>query len=318
MKCFITGGAGFIGSHIVDRLIKKNYQVTVYDNLSLGKKNFLNNNFKKKNFKFIKGDILDLKLLTSSSKNFDIVFHLAANSDIIKSFHKTNIDIHNGTIGTYNVLEAMRKNNIHKIIFTSSNVVYGETKKLPIFEDQGPLFPISLYGASKLASEALISAYSHNFKIKSWIFRFGNVLGSRITHGVIYDFFKKLKSNQSKLNVLGNGKQSKPYILVDDLIDGIFLAIKKSKNDLNYFNLSSENTTNVNFIAKKVLQKLKLDKTKIIYSGGKRGWPGDVSRVQLNVNKIKKLGWKPKYLNSNNACEEGIERIIDYLLKNKY
>ena len=318
MKCFVTGGAGFIGSHIVDRLIKHNHQVIVYDNLSLGKKIFLKKNFKKKNFQFINGDILDLKNLKFSMKNSDIVFHLASNSDIIKSSSKTNIDLNNGTIGTYKVLESMRSNSIKKIVFTSSNVIYGEAEKFPILENQGPLLPISLYGASKLASEALISAYCHNFGIRSWIFRFANVLGPRITHGVVFDFYRKLKLNSSKLEVLGNGKQSKPYILVDDLINGIFLTIKKSNNEMNYFNLGTEKKTNVKFIAEKVLEKLKLKKTKIIYGKSKRGWAGDVSHVQLNVNKIKQLGWKPKYINSNKACEKGIEQIISYLKKNKY
>ena len=258
MKYFVTGGAGFIGSHLVDRLIKENHEVTVYDNLSLGKKEFFQHHINNKNFKFIKGDILDFDFLVSSIKNSEIVCHLAANSDIIKSASQTRIDLEQGTIGTYNILEVMKINNINKIIYTSSNVIYGETDKLPINEDQGPLFPISMYGASKLACEALISAYCHNFKFKSWIFRFANVIGSRITHGVVLDFYNKLKSNSLLLEVLGDGNQSKPYIVVDDLIDGIFFAFKKSQNEVNYFNLGSEGSTNVKFIAKTVLKILNL------------------------------------------------------------
>ena len=184
MKFFITGGAGFIGSHFVDYLLKKKHKVIVYDNLILGSKKNLSKNFQNKNFKFIKGDILNFQKLKSSMKNVNVVIHLAANSDIIKSSNNPIIEIKNGTMGTSNVLEAMRFNNIKEIIFTSSNVVYGEVEKLPIKENYGPLFPISFYGASKLACEALISAYCHNYKFKSWIFRFANVVGPRTTHGI--------------------------------------------------------------------------------------------------------------------------------------
>jgi UDP-glucose 4-epimerase len=315
MKYFVTGGAGFVGSHLVDRLVKENHEVTVYDNLSLGKKEFLQHHINNKNFKFIKGDILDFSFLMSCIKSSDIVCHLAANSDIIKSASQTRIDLEQGTIGTYNILESMKINNIDKIIYTSSSVIYGETDKLPINEDQGPLFPISMYGASKLACEALISAYCHNFKFKSWIYRFANVIGSRITHGAVLDFYNKLKLNSSLLEVLGDGNQSKPYIVVDDLIDGILFAFKKTQNKINYFNLGSEGSTNVKFIAETVLKILNLKKTKIIFKGGARGWPGDVSKVQLNINKLKELGWSPKYIKSDEACKKGIEIIIAYLLQ---
>ena len=250
-------------------------------------------------------------------KKSEIIGHFAANSDIINSSFNTKIDFDNGTIGTFNVLESMKLNSIKKIIFTSSSVVYGEVDKFPITEDHGPLFPISLYGASKLASEALISAYCHNFKFKSWIFRFANVIGQRVTHGVVLDFYNKLKLNKLSLEVLGDGNQSKPYIYVDDLISGILVAFKKSQNEINYFNLGSDGFTNVKFIAETVLKLLNLKKTKIIYKGGKRGWTGDVPKIQMKMTKLKSLGWIPKYINSTEACKKGIEQAIKFILKNK-
>jgi UDP-glucose 4-epimerase len=316
VKYFITGGAGFVGSHFVDRLIKDKNEVIVYDNLILGKKNFFKNHIKNKKFKFIKGDILNFDLLKRSMKKSEIICHFAANSDIIQSSFKTKIDFENGTIGTFNVLEAMRVNSIKKIIFTSSNVVYGEVDKFPIKEDYGPLFPISMYGASKLASEALISAYCHNFKFKSWIFRFANVIGPRVTHGVVLDFYNKLKLNKLSLEVLGDGNQSKPYINVYDLISGMLFALKKSHNEINYFNIGTESFTNVKFIAETVLKLLNLKKTKIVYKGGKRGWIGDVPKVQVDITKLKLLGWTPKYTSSTEACKKGIEQAIKFLLKN--
>ena len=316
MNYFITGGAGFVGSHFVDKLISKKQNVVVYDNLILGKKENIKKHLKNSKLKFIKGDILNLKKLKKSMKRMDVVIHLAANSDITKSIRNTDIDLKTGTIGTYNVLESMKENKIKKIIFTSSNVVYGETKKLPISEDFGPLFPISFYGASKLASEALISAYCHNCNIQSWIFRFGNVTGTRVTHGIVLDFYNKLKKDNTKLLVLGDGNQQKPYILVDDIVSGILFAFKKAKKQVNYFNLGTKGFTKVKKITKEVLRCIGLKKVKIIYSGGKRGWSGDVFKVSMDITKILRLGYKFKVLNSTAACMIGIRQIINEL-KNK-
>jgi UDP-glucose 4-epimerase len=317
MNYFITGGAGFVGSHFVDKLIAKKHNVTVYDNLILGKKDNIKKHFNVSKFTFIKGDILSLRKLTKSMSGADVVIHLAANSDIIKSSKDPNVDLKNGTIGTYNILEAMRKNKIKKIIFTSSSVIYGEVKKLPINENLGPLFPISFYGASKLASEALISAYCHNYNFQSWIFRFGNVIGPKVTHGVVMDFYNKLKINNKKLTILGDGNQQKPYILVDDIVDGILFALNKAKKKVNYFNLGTKGSTKVKKITKEVLKYMNLKKVKIIYSGGKRGWPGDVTKVRLDNSKIKKLGYKFFVPDSTTACKLGVKQIIDYLEKNR-
>ena len=313
MKFFITGGAGFIGSHFVDYLLKKKHKVIVYDNLILGSKKNLSKNFQNKNFKFIKGDILNFQKLKSSMKNVNVVIHLAANSDIIKSSNDPIIEIKNGTMGTSNVLEAMRFNNIKEIIFTSSNVVYGEVEKLPIKENYGPLFPISFYGASKLACEALISAYCHNYKFKSWIFRFANVVGPRTTHGIIFDFFKKVKKNKKELLVLGDGNQSKPYIHVDDIVNAAYYIYYNIKKEVNFFNLGTDGFTSVKKIAKEFLKFMNLEDTKIIYKGGKRGWPGDVSKVRLDNNKIKKTGYKFYISNSDKAFLLGMKQAIKHL-----
>jgi UDP-glucose 4-epimerase len=318
MKCFVTGGAGFIGSHLVDKLLAAGNQVVVFDNLSLGRKEFINHHFSNSNFKFIKGDLLNFEKVKKSMAGSDVVFHLAANSDIIQSAKYTKIDLNQGTIATYNVLEAMRANNVKKIVFTSSNVVYGEAKKLPIKEDYGPLFPISLYGASKLACEGLITAFCHNFKMQSWIYRFANIMGDRSTHGVVIDFFRKLNRNTRELEVLGNGKQSKPYVDVLDCVAGILYGFQNSNEEVNVFNLGTKGMTTVKKIADEVIKQLNLEETKIRFTGGDRGWPGDVRKVSLDSSKLLKLGWKPKYPTSDQAAMAGIKALIQDLKRNKY
>ncbi len=307
MKCFVTGGAGFIGSHLVNYLIKE-YKITVYDNMSFGKKEFISHHFKNKNFKFIKADLLNFKKLNKCIKSHDIIFHLAANSDISNNAI-TDTDLKNGTIATYNVLEAMRLNKIKQIIFASTSAVYGEAKIKPTPEDYGPLFPISFYGASKLASEGLMSSFCHNFSMKAWIFRFANVVGKNATHGVIFDFIKKLNKNNKKLLVLGDGQQSKPYLHVKDCIEGMLYGWKNSNEEINYFNLGCEDATRVKYIAKMVVQEMGLKNVKFQYTGKERGWPGDVPQVRLDTSKINKIGWKAK-LSSDQAVRKAIREIL--------
>lgn len=317
MTFFISGGAGFIGSHFVDYLLSKKYKVIVYDNLSLGKKENIAKHFKNKNFKFVKGNLLNLKKLSSHMKGSNVVIHLAANSDIVKSSQNPKIEIKNGTIATYNILEAMKKNNLKEILFTSSSVVYGEVKKLPIKENYGPLFPISFYGSSKLSSESLISSYCHNYAMKAWIFRFANVVGPRLTHGVIFDFFNKIKKNKNKLLVLGDGNQAKPYIHVNDIVSAVYYIYQNKKKEINFYNLATDGNTKVKYIAKKFIDFMGLKNTKIVFKGGKRGWKGDVPRVKLDNSKLKNSGYKFKFLNSNDAFSFGMEEALSELNKNK-
>jgi len=309
-KIFVTGGVGFIGSNLVEELLKEKAKVVAYDNLSLGKREFLLPYFKNPNFKFIKGNLLDRKKLAKSIRGCHIIFHLAANSDIPYGIKYPKVELKNGTIATYNVLEAMRKNNIKKIVFASTSAIYGDRPKiLPTSEDYGPLFPISFYGASKLASEGLISAFCHNFGFQAWIFRFANVIGKNGTHGVAFDFIKKLKKNPKELEILGDGNQSKPYLYVKECVEGILYGIRKANEQLNYFNLSCSGAIKVKTIATIVVKEMGLKNVKFKYTDTKRGWSGDVPQVRLDPNKINKLGWKAK-LTSDDAVKLGVRELV--------
>lgn len=301
-KIFVTGGAGFIGSHLVDKLANMG-DVTVYDNLSSGRKEFVEHHFGKKGFRFVQADLLDLETLKKATKGHSYVFHLAANPDAREGMEKTDLDLKMGTIGTYNVLESMRVNGIKKIVFTSSGTVYGETPITPIVEDHGPLLPISLYGASKLACEALISAFCHIFGMQAWIFRLANIVGGRATHGVIVDFIAKLRSNPRELEILGDGTQEKPYLFVTDCVEGMLFGFTHANDQTNVFNLGCVSTIDVNTIARMLVKKMGLEEVEFEYTGSGRGWPGDVPQVRLNIEKMTKLGWEAKYTSDEAVCK---------------
>jgi len=309
MKIFITGGAGFIGSHLVDRLINSG-EITVYDNLSSGSKEFIQHHLGKSKFHFIQADLLDFDALNQAVANHDIVFHLAANPDVRAGIANTNLDLQQGTLATHNVLEAMKVNQLGKIVFASSSTVYGEAGIKPVGEDYGPLLPISLYGASKLACEGLISAFCHLFDMQAWIFRFANVVGARSSHGVIFDFIDKLKQNATELEILGNGTQEKPYLHVDDCIDGILFGLKHSQERVNVLNLGSDSSTNVTAIANMLVEGMGLSGVKFVYTGGNRGWRGDVPQVRFDITKMKNLGWKPRY-SSDETVRQAIKDILE-------
>jgi UDP-glucose 4-epimerase len=303
----ITGGAGFIGSHLCDSLIKDNL-ITVIDNLSLGKMSNINHLLGHQNFNFIKMDLLDSDLeRVFNEVFFDTVIHLAANSDIAQSHSNPSIDKDNTFMITYNVLEMMKKYKIKEIIFASTSAVYGDTQDL-ITEDYGPLLPVSHYGAGKLASEAFISSFVENYGIKAWIVRFPNVVGERATHGVIYDFIKKLNKDNSRLEVLGNGEQYKPYLYVKDLIEGILFIWKNTDKKINVYNLGVNSRTKVKEIASMVIEEMKL-KSVIKYTGGDRGWIGDVPEFNYDLSKINKLGWE-----AANTSNESVRKSIQYIL----
>ena len=312
MKAFITGGAGFIGSHLVDKFIEKGYFVTVYDNLSSGKKQFLNKHMQNKNFKFFEDDLLDINQLKKAIKGHDVVFHIAANPFVRLGEKQTKLDLEQGAIATYNILESMRLNNLKKIIFSSSSVVYAEVPNISIPESYGPTLPISLYGAGKLASEGLISAFCGTFDLQAWIFRFANIVGIRGTHGVIVDFIDKLKKNPKELEILGNGKQQKPYLHVFDIVSGMLHGFEHSNDQLNLFNLGCDSDTTVTRIADMVVEEMGLKNVKYKFTGGKRGWAGDVPRFLLDASKINSFGWKPSYT-SDEAVRKAIREILDNL-----
>lgn len=302
MRIFVTGGTGFIGSHLIDRLANMG-AVTVYDNLSSGKKEFIEHQLSRGDFEFIQADLLEFDALRKAMETHDVVFHMAANPEARAGIEDTNLDLKQGTIATYNVLEAMRLNGIKKIVFASSSTVYGEAPVEPTPEDYGPLQPISLYGASKLAGEGLITAFCHLFNMQAWLFRFTNVVGARATHGVILDFINKLKRNPEELEILGDGTQEKPYIYVEDCVDGILYGFQNSNGQVNVFNLGSSSSTRVNTIARMLIEEMGLAEVKFKYTGGNRGWPGDVPQVRFDTLRMEKLGWKPKYTSNEAVCQ---------------
>lgn len=310
MRTFVTGGAGFIGSHLVDRLVAEGNRVTVLDNLSSGRMEFIEHHEGNGNFKFIEADLLNLDRVKAATIGHEVVFHLAANPEARWGIENTELDLKQETIATYNILEAMRVNGIKKIVFASSGTIYGETPVIPLPEDYGPALPISLYGAGKLASEGLISAFCGTFDMQAWIFRFANVAGTRATHGVIFDFIQKLKRNHSELEILGDGNQCKPYLHVEDCIEGMLFGFVNSHDKVNVFNLGCSSATKVNTIARTLVREMGLRGVSFKYTGGDRGWPGDVPQVRFSVEKINKLGWKAKYT-SDDAVRKAIRDILE-------
>ena len=312
MKVFVTGGAGFIGSHLVDRLIDEKNKVTVYDNLSSGKKQFITHHLQTDNFTFIEADLLDLENVKNEIKDHDVVFHIAANPDVRLGAQKPEI-ARKDIISTYNLLDAMRMNDIKKIVFSSSSTIYGETPAFPLPESYGPLLPISVYGAAKLAAEGLVSSFCHTFNMQGWIFRFANVVGERGTHGVIVDFINKLKRNPKELEILGDGKQKKPYLYVKECVDGMLFGFKHVNEQINIFNLGCDTTTEVTRIGELVAEEMGLKDVTFKYTGGKRGWKGDVPQFQFDITKINNLGWKAAH-----ASDEVIRMAIKDVLHAKF
>jgi UDP-glucose 4-epimerase len=303
----VVGGAGFIGSHIVDRLVDRG-PVTVYDNLSVGRPEFIAEHLAAGGVTLIHGDALDLEALTRALPGHDVVFHLAANPEARWGLERTRLDLEQGTIATYNVLEAMRLAGVPKLVFSSSGTVYGETPRACAEPDLGEL-PISLYGASKLAGEALISAYVECFGLQAWIFRFGNVVGPRGTHGAALDFLRKLKATPEELEVLGDGKQSKPYLHVADCADGILFGLDHAAERLNIHNLAPLDTTSVTRIAELCVALSPNPGARIRYTGGDRGWRGDVPRSRMSPAKLDALGFRVRHT-SDDAVRLAIEALV--------
>ena len=293
-KILVTGCAGFIGSNLVDKLLTQKCHIIGIDNLKTGQKVFLKSALKNKNFQFFKCDLLNLNKIKKIFKGSKIVFHLAANADVRYGYKNPYRDLEQNTITTFNVLEAMRKNNINKIVFCSTGSAYGEPKNFPTPENDD--FPIqtSFYGASKVAGESFIEAYCEAFNFKSWIFRFVSILGNRYTHGHVYDFCNQLFKNPAYLKVLGDGNQRKSYLHVNDCINAMLIAIKKTKNKINIFNLGTNEYINVKQSIGVICNQLKV-KPRVSFSGGKRGWIGDSPFIFLSTKKIRSLGWKPKF-----------------------
>lgn len=311
-KLIVTGCSGFIGSTLVDRLLHDGNHVVGFDNFSTGQRKFLDGAIQNPKFKLVEMDLLNLDGLKEAFLGGEMVFHLAANADVRFGTEHPRKDLEQNTIATYNVLEAMRANGIKRIAFSSTGSVYGEAPVVPSPED-GP-FPIqtSLYGASKAAGEGLISAYCEGFGFQSWIFRFVSILGERYTHGHVFDFYQKLKLDPSRLPVLGNGKQRKSYLYVQDCIDAIFIAVEKAKEKVNIFNLGIDGYCEVNDSIGWIGEELGVQ-PKLEYSGGDRGWIGDNPFIFLDTQRIRALGWEPKC-----SIREGVLKTVRYLRNNEW
>jgi UDP-glucose 4-epimerase len=308
-KVLVTGGAGFIGSHLVDKLLSKGWTVTAVDNMEFGHPSNLDDHKFNKMFDFYNGDIKDKKLVRSLVKDCSTVFHMAAHADIRESGRKHNVDLENNLIGTTNILEAMSFNKVQELVFASTSAVYGEAKVFPTPEDYSPI-QTSLYGASKMACEAFAQAYTQLYDMKFWSFRFANVVGERARRGVIWDFVRKLQNNPYELEILGDGKQSKEYLYIEDCISGILTGYESTSDNVNTFNLGLEEQTFVDKVADIVIDEMNLKGVRRTYTGGRKGWVGDNPIIHLSIEKLKKLGWSPK-----TSSEEAIRRTVRWILK---
>jgi UDP-glucose 4-epimerase len=308
----ITGGAGFIGSNLVDRLLAAGHCVTVYDNLSTGQRQFLQDALNNPRFNLVEGDLLDTNLLDRAMAGHELVFHLAANADVRFGTHHPDRDLKQNTIATFNVLESMRKSGVRRIGFSSTGSVYGEPEIFPTPETAP--FPIqtSLYAASKVAGEGLISAYATGFGFQAYIFRFVSILGERYTHGHVFDFYAKLLDNPHAIEVLGNGKQRKSYLYVQDCIDAIFTVIESATEPVTVVNLGADEYCMVDDSLGWISQHLGLVPNRH-YTGGERGWIGDSPFIFLDTRKLKSFGWRQKV-----NIRDAVIRTLDYLRANHW
>jgi len=317
MKILVTGGAGFIGSHLVDELMKRGHEVRVVDDLSAGTLGNLKQWIGHERFEFIQGDLRNREIAKKAVENVKVVFHLAANPEVRIGAQTPEILYETNVLITYNLLEAIREEKVEYLIFTSSSTVYGDANVIPTPENYAPLEPISVYGGAKLAAEALISGYAHTFDIKSLVFRLANIIGERSNHGVIYDFINKLRANPDRLEILGDGTQKKSYLHVSDTVEGMLYLFEKFKDEgkiYDVYNLGSEDWITVREIAEVVSKEMGLNPEFYFTGGvdGGRGWKGDVKFMRLSIEKAKSKGWKPK-MNSYEAVRRTVRELLGIL-----
>lgn len=314
MRVLVTGGAGFIGSHLVDALMERGYEVRVLDDLSAGVLENIERWLDHERFEFIKGDMRDPGIVEEAVKDVDVVFHLAANPEVRIGSQSPELLYETNVLITYNLLQAMRDSNAKYLVFTSSSTVYGDAEKLPTPEDYAPLEPISVYGGAKLAAEAMISGYAHTFDFNALIIRLANIIGKRSKHGVIYDFINKLRRNPEELEILGDGTQRKSYLHVSDTIEGmltIFEHFRKEGKRVDFYNLGNEDWITVREIAEIVSEEMGLSPEFKFTGGvdGGRGWKGDVKLMLLDISKAKRTGWRPR-LNSHEAVRRTVRELL--------
>jgi UDP-glucose 4-epimerase len=307
MKALVTGGAGFIGSTLVDRLLARGDEVTAYDDFSTGRREFLEFAARQRGFRLVEGDVLDLERLQQAVAGHEIVFHFAANADVRFGTLHPRSDLEQNTLGTFNVLEAMRSAGVKRIAFTSTGSVYGEPEVFPTPEDAPFPTQTSLYGASKLAGEGLIAAYATGFGFQAWIFRLVSLLGERYSHGHVFDFYRKLRADPALIDVLGDGRQRKSYLYVQDCIDAMLLAVERSPAPLTLLNLGREDFCSVDDSLGWICAHLKLSPERR-YQGGARGWIGDSPFILLDTKRVRALGWQPRV-----GIRDAVVRTLEFL-----
>ncbi len=309
---FIIGGAGFIGSHFADTLLAspKTRRVTLFDNFCSGREWHYEAHLGDKRLQVVRSDASDVNALFATMEGHDWVIHLASNADIARAEQYPEIDFYKGTLVTNNVVEAMRRAGLHRLIYASGSGVYGDMGDRPVAEDHAPMVPVSTYGASKLACESLIASYCSMFGLRACVFRFGNVVGPRQTHGVGFDFLRSLSAKPNRLRILGDGHQSKPYIHVSDVVDAVLCAAKKANAPFSVFNVATDDAVTVSEIAELAVETIGLHtKPTFEYTGGARGWRGDVPVVRLDSTRIRSLGWIPKR-NSREAVRHSLQELM--------
>jgi UDP-glucose 4-epimerase len=310
MKVLVTGGAGFVGSRMVRRLLELGHEVCAVDDLSLGREDNLAGSASSGRFELVKMDVRS-PAFEGTVDRFrpGRIFHLAANSDISKGTSEPLTDLERTFLTTYQVLEVMRRTGVRELVFASTSAIYGDAPG-DLTESRGPLEPISLYGAAKLSAEAYLQAYAHLYDLRGWIFRFPNVVGPNLTHGAIFDFVQRLSRDKTRLVVLGDGTQTKPYLDVDDLLDAVLLAVERAPRPVETYNVAGRGTTSVREIAEMVRAALGLTEASLEYGEGSRGWPGDVPRFSYDTSKIRALGWEPRR-SSNEAVFASIVAEVE-------
>jgi len=312
LRALVTGAAGFIGSTLADRLLEDGHEVAGFDNFSTGQEEFVAGALLNPRYRLVRGDLLDLDAVRAGMAGSEVVFHLAANADVRFGTDHPRRDLEQNTIATWNVLEAMRTHGVRRIAFSSTGSVYGEATMIPTPEDCP--FPIqtSLYGASKVAAEALIQAYCEGFGMQACIFRFVSIMGERYTHGHVFDFYKQLLEHPGELHVLGDGTQRKSYLYVQDCVDAILLALERASTPVSVFNLGTDEYCRVTDSIHWICERLGLDPA-LHFAGGDRGWIGDNPFIFLDCSRMRSLGWRPRL-----TIQQSVVRTVEYLQANQH
>jgi len=306
----VTGGAGFIGSHLVDRLVLEGWRVRVLDNFSTGRMENVEHHVNSQVVEVVRGDLKDLEVVESAVEGVDVVFHFAANPEVRVSAINPEVHFNENVVATFNLLEAMRREGVRELVFASSSSVYGEPDEIPVNEE-APVRPVSVYGASKAACESFIHAYSKLYGIRAVVLRYANVVGPRLKHGVVYDFVVKLRGNPRRLEILGDGDQRRSFVWIDDAVDATLLALDSSNGNFDVYNVGNDDSISVREVADEVVDAMGLKGVEYVYRPILHGvgWPGDVKHITLDVRKMRSLGWRPT-LNSRESVRRTVKALL--------